>query len=1281
MLSESGVYAIILVYIGLMYVVARWGDGLNLQQRPQLRSWVYGLSLAVYCTSWTFFGAVGTAASKGWDFLPIYLGPLLLFTLGWPLVKKIISMSKANNVTSIADFIASLYGKSRRIAVLVTVIAVAAAIPYIALQLEAITASIDVISFNHESAGPSDFISALLISVLLAFFSTVFGTRKLDVTEHHRGLMMAIAFESALKLLAFVGVGVFVVWFIYANPNEVLARGAESSLVSRGPNLSINFMAQTMLALLVFMCLPRQFHVTVIESENQQDLGKARLVFIVYLLIFTLFVIPIALAGSDFLTDTGRPDLYVLQLPLHYQQNTLAMLVFLGGLAAASGMVIISTIALSTMISNDLILPLYLHIKKYHLQKKDGLKRVVLWSRRISIFVISLAAFVFYVMAHNNVPLAAMGNLSFLLMVQFAPAMLLGMYWHKSNKQSAFVGMMAGLTAWVVMVFIPQPIEGVNTTQYGILTTMQQLTSATPPLFKLFSYTLATNVAVHIIYALSAQWLSKRQLNKVAHIGDQSTADDLTVGDLKQVVRRLIGINFADQSFANFAEGLGHRMSDEDQVSTPLIQFTEKLLAGSIGSSSARAVVTAMLQSKGLAVDEILNLLDETQQAIRFNRSLTEATLESISQGVSVVDENLRLIAWNKQYIELLNYPDNFIQRGMSIMTVLRFNAKRGLLPNQDAQQEIEKRMVLLRQRRSYQSERAFNNGKYLQIEGHPMPNGGYVTTYNDVTQYKRTQQDLIDSQQQIQFYTDHSPAMLAYLNHDRSILFVNKAYQQFMGKSKQQLIGSALHELFSETELAKREPYLKAAFNGETQSFEMSTADHTGKQHFILGTYVPDTHKTENQKTQINGVFVIMQDISTRHKAELALEQAKVNLEHRVEQRTIELSKTNQELADATAIAQQANLSKTKFIADASHDLLQPFNAARLFAAVLSEKSAQLPIDVASTIANLDQSLRAAENMLSALLDIAKFDAGGVKVDVTDFALNDLFNQLATQYDPRATKKGLKFRVRESDLWVQTDKKLLYRVLQNLTSNAIRYTEQGGVLVAARRNYVTAKQYVQILVIDTGVGLTEDEQIEIFNEFKRLNKKIKTNQAIDVPDKGLGLGLSIVERILKQLNIPLNVRSIPGRGSSFLLNVPSAATESKEPVDEVDGWVARSSNQQQKTVLCIDNEPQILNGMDQLLSGWGLSVHSSEGSAQAKKILNMGVKPDLLLVDYQLNNELGTDVIVKLFKQFNLNCPVIIITANHSEDLKNQVKEAGYHLLLKPLKPIKLRQLLNQFF
>ncbi len=1264
MISEYGVYAILVLYIALMYLIAGWGDGINLQHKPKLRAWIYGLSLAVYCTSWTFFGAVGTAATKGWDFLPIYLGPILLFTIGWPLIKKIIKLSKANNITSIADFIASLYGKSRRIAVLVTVIAVFAAIPYIALQLEAITSSIEVISNTSEQSRDSDLFNALLVTVLLAAFSTAFGTKKLDVTEHHRGLMMAIAFESALKLIAFVAVGVFVIMFLYSGPSELLQKGAAVAQVANGPNLSINFMAQSMLALLVFMCLPRQFHVTVVENESPADLTKARIIFIAYLVIFTVFVIPIAMAGNDFLQQGSRPDLYVLQLPMLNNNFFLTYLVFFGGLAAASGMVIISTIALSTMVSNDLVLPMYLKLRNYHLSRKDGLKHVVLWSRRASIFIISFAAFVFYSLVHDNVPLAAMGNLSFLLMVQFAPAMLLGMYWKRSNKQAAFIGMLAGVSAWVWLVVFANSSEGKEALYSGILTTMVELTSVRPPLFKLFVLTFITNVVIHILYALFSNWQLKRKESIGWSNSAQLSTENLSVYDLKQVVRKLVGVNFADHSFANFAQDIDSQLNDGDQVTTPLIQFTEKLLAGSIGSSSARAVMTAMLKSKGLAVEEILNLLDETKQAIRFNRSLTDATLDSISQGVSVVDDNLRLVAWNKQYIELLDYPKEFIKRGMPIESVLRFNAERGMIKASHINQEIEKRMVHLRQRHSYQSEREFVTGKYLQIEGNPMPNGGYVTTYNDVTHYKKIQHDLIESQQQIQFYTDNSPAMLAYLSESRKLKFANKAYEQFMGKTRHALIGSSLDDLFDSEELNKRKPYLDQAFNGQTQSFELEVADHLGIKHFMLGTYVPDI-----QHQRVLGVFVIMQDISSRRQAELELEQTKTNLEIRVDERTQALSEANRELADATKIAQQANLSKTKFIADASHDLLQPFNAARLFASVLTEKSDLMDQEIAQTVKHLDVSLRSAENMLSALLDIAKFDAGGVEVINSGFNLNRLFNQLATQYHPRAERKGLKFKVRQTQLWVQSDEKLLYRVLQNLTSNAIRYTTTGGVLVAARK----IKKQAQIMVIDTGVGLNDTEKEEIFGEFKRLHK------TADDTDRGLGLGLSIVERIIRQLGLNLSIRSVPNKGSSFMLNVPLASSQKITASEEGDNWPKDSIKKQQKVVLCIDNEPQILTGMRQLLSGWGMQVFTAEDSQGARHMIKQNTKPDLLLVDYQLNGELGTEVVRELMLEFALDCPVIMITANHSEPLKIQVQDAGFHLLLKPLKPVKLRQLCNQ--
>jgi CheY-like chemotaxis protein len=393
--------------------------------------------------------------------------------------------------------------------------------------------------------------------------------------------------------------------------------------------------------------------------------------------------------------------------------------------------------------------------------------------------------------------------------------------------------------------------------------------------------------------------------------------------------------------------------------------------------------------------------------------------------------------------------------------------------------------------------------------------------------------------------------------------------------------------------------------------------------------------------------------------------------LEIRVMERTQALSLMNKELAAATEKAEQANLSKTKFIADASHDLLQPFNAARLFTSILAEKTNEMTEEIAATVHNLDQSLRSAENMLSALLDIAKFDAGGIELVEEVFPLQKLFSHLENQYLPRAAKKGLKLTVRETNLWVKSDDKLLYRVLQNLTSNAIRYTQQGGVLVACRKY----RGQAQIMVVDSGLGLDDNEQVIIFNEFKRLHK------TPDSGEKGLGLGLSIVDRIVTQLGITLSIRSKPGKGSSFMFSVPLAEPQSVTVNNEIAQKNMQTNHQFEKTVICLDNETQILMGMRALLTGWGLQVYCAEESTKVIEYLQNDIVPDVLLVDFQLNDELGTEVVKQLQQQFDIDCPVVIITANHTEELKQEVEKAGYQLMLKPLKPIKLRQLFNKLF
>lgn len=1137
MIGSWTIYIVLIIYMGLMYLIATWGDKQDFSQNKPIRASIYSLSIAVYCTSWTFFGAVGTAAKTGWNFLPIYLGPILLFTLGWPLVKKIVKISKEKNVTSIADFVASLYGKSRKIALLVTGITVLAAIPYISLQLETISASLEVIAISDTSTGSAK-LRTFIIALMLAFFSIIFGTKKLDVTEHHRGLMIAIAFESLLKLIAFIAVGVFALFYLYSGPIDFFQVAQKIPKIANGPSLSINFISQVVLAFLVFMCLPRQFHVTVVENENRSDLKWSRWVFVSYLILFSIFVIPIAMAGNQWLGNDVSADLYVLKLPMLMHQDWLTLLVLVGGLAAATGMVIISTIALSTMVSNDFALPLYLKYKKYNLPKKTGLQNIVLWGRRASIILITLMAYLFYFFLKTDIPLASFGNLSFLLTVQFAPTLLLGIYWNKSNRKAAFAGLSTGVIVWIMLVFFPQWFytDSTNTHQ-GILFTLHQLASDNSPLFKLVSYSLLSNILVHVFLTLFMHKFRKNRVIKLDSINSINT-NVMTVNELKTAVSQIIGQKIVDSSYDNFYQGINTEIDDDSIVSTPILAFTERLLAGSIGSSSARAVITALFKSKGLAVNDIVDLLDETSQAIRFQRRLTDATLDSISQGVSVVDGDLRLVAWNKQYLALLNYPEQMIYKGMPIEDLIRFNASRGLFGEKNISTEVEKRLIYLRKRIHYRHEKSYGDSKYLQIEGNPMPDDGYVTTYTDVSHYK---------------------------------------------------------------------------------------------------------------------------------KIELELETAKTSLEQKVNERTLKLLELNEDLEWAKQKAETANSSKTKFVADASHDLLQPFNAARLFSSILTEQVDSIPDKIKETVLNLDLSLKSAENLLGALLDIAKIDAGGITVEKNTFSINAVFDQLRNQYQSKALRKGLRFKVVASKYHVKTDQKLLYRVLQNLTSNALKYTVNGGVLVVCRKQ----QQNLQIYVIDTGEGLTSEEQVLIFQDFLRLNK---------TPDKtemGLGLGLSIVDRIMKQLGHKLSIRSVLGKGSAFMIELPLVTSLTKETPHKTE--FNNSTNLVKPPVVCIDNEEQILKGMQQLISNWGHEVYCARNSEEALAIFAKGLKPAILLVDYHLDNETGIEIIQKLFNQYNCSCPVVIITANRTEELKTLVKENGYDLLLKPVKPAVLRNIINK--
>lgn len=1279
-----------IVYVALLFAMAHWGDSLNARRYRRFAGpIVYSLSLAVYCTSWTFYGAVGTAAQDGWSFLPIYLGPILVFVFAWGMLRRIVAISKRQNLTSIADFIAARYGKARSLAVLVTIIAVVGSVPYIALQLKAVVAGFDTVS-DYSARGRPTFDSALVVATALALFAILFGTRKVDASEHHHGIVLAIAFESLVKLLAFSAVGIYALFLLMdgSNPAMAIANPQAADLFALD-GLPDTFITQTLLASAAIICLPRQFHIAVVEAHDGVDYSSARWMFPLYLLLFCVFIIPITYAGIRLLPPGGfSGDTYVLALPMQGGQGWLTGLAFLGGFSAATGMVIVASVTLSTMVSNEIVMPMLLRIKALGLGERDAYPRLLILIRRIAIIGIALFAYGYYRVMDRSVELASIGLLSFAAAAQFAPLMLLGMYWPRATRVGAIAGLVTGFLLWAYTLLMPSIARAgafassfVEQGPFSIAWLRPEsllIDTGAGPLTHGVFLSLGANLGVFVLVsALSRQSLAEKiQASAFAYSGPTKSAvtgpflsQDIVNADLRALAARFVGEAPARRAFEDMSAANDIDISPASTADPRMLQFTERLLAGAIGSASARLVMTTALRRTGMEIGDVVLLLDETSQAIRFNRQLLEATLENISQGVSVVDASQRLIGWNSRYAELMGYPPGLLHVGKPVEELMRYNASEGRFGRASVEKEIAKRIRLIREGSPYRHESEFVDGRAIEIRGQPMPDGGYVTTYSDITETKEIERALRDREKQIRTYTDNAPAMIAYVDADRCFRFANKAYLIYAGVTRDQIIGAPISAILKKGQFMSRSGYLDAAYRGDKQVFELEMEGANQKSRYTLGTYIPDL----DSDGSVLGVYAIFQDITDRRRAELGLVEAKQLLEKRVVDRTAELEAAMTALAQAKAEAEDANASKTRFLAAAAHDLLQPLNAAKLFTALLSEKSAGMDEEHRRLVSRVESGLVAVEDLLSALLDISRLDARAPTPHLESVPVAELFTALEDQFSQGFAEQGLRLRFMRSSLWVRSDVALLRRILQNFISNARRYTESGGVCIGCRRR----GSAVAIQVLDTGIGIASEHRQTVFEEFRRLKGSDKTAK------RGLGLGLAIVERIARLLDHPINMRSDLGKGSCFEVIVPRAPAGVR-PVPAVTRETRTGFALDGQYVLCIDNEPDILDGMQGLLSRWGaralLATDLDEASQLIRELkAQTGATPAVFLVDYHLGDGItGTDVIDALRTITALNTPSVILTADRSEEIAEKIRRAKHALLHKPVKPAALRALVS---
>src|ERR1700737_3598970 len=464
MLHDWGVIAAAFGYIGFLFFVASHGDRRSPTQRGRASALIYPLSLAIYCTSWTFFGSVGFATRTSIDFLAIYVGPILMIGLCTPLLRRVIQLAKSQNITSIADFTAARYGKSQAVAATVALIAIIGSVPYIALQLKAVASSLETILSEDQAFSSIPIIGdiALIVTLAMAAFAVLFGTRQTDATEHQHGLMLAVATESIVKLVAFIAAGAFVTFWMFS-PTELLERAMKTPeavrAISYTPSLG-NFLTMTLLSFCAIMLLPRQFHVSVVENSSEAEVGRARWLFPLSLIAINIFVIPIALAGLvTFPFGAVDSDMYVLALPIEAGSTLLSGAVFIGGPSAAPPMVIVECVALAIMVSNDIVMPLVLQRNPESRIGQKDFGNFLLKVRRIAIFVIMVMAYLYF-RALGNTQLAEIGLLSFAAIAQLAPAFFGGLFWRRASARGAMGGMLIGFAVWAYTLFIPSFLDG-----------------------------------------------------------------------------------------------------------------------------------------------------------------------------------------------------------------------------------------------------------------------------------------------------------------------------------------------------------------------------------------------------------------------------------------------------------------------------------------------------------------------------------------------------------------------------------------------------------------------------------------------------------------------------------------------------------------------------------------------------------------------------------------------------------------------------------------------------
>jgi PAS domain S-box-containing protein len=1216
MFSPQTVIAIILLYGGCLFLIALWVERRAAKGKsPANNPVIYSLSLAVYCTAWTYYGSVGIAATSGLLFLTIYLGPTILMVLWWTVLRKLVRIKNMQRITSIADFISARYDKSELIAALVTLIAVVGIIPYIALQLKAILST-----FNIITSGSGDDFSwintylGLIVVGMMTVFTIILGVRKLDPTERHEGMVMALAVECVVKLVGLIVAGVFVTYFLFDGFGDILTRLSDSpfehltSLAGERTAPYLTWMTYLILAMSAILLLPRQFHVAVVENSDERHILTAMWLFPLYLLLINIFVLPIAAGGLLKGYPAAIADNFVLQLPLEYGAGWLTMIIFIGGISAASGMIMVSSVTLSTMIINHLFLPLIRGIDTLAFLRKHLLE--CKWA---AVMLIIVCGYLFEEYVAAPYMLVNIGIISFAAVLQFAPVVLGGICWRGANKMGAFLGLISGFAIWFYTLLLPSFIKSelqnsdlLISGPFGIallkpeslfgLTVFEPLTHS---VFWSLFFNIGFFVLGSLIFKQSPEEESQAEefvsclrpaVHPLRHVSHQEAYVDLEVKK-KEIEALLMQYFTEDEVKVNLANCL-HRLGLEGKSHTTISELlalhneVEKFLGGSIGAPAAHKAMTHDMRFSPRETKDLMEVYRKVLADFRI-------TPQELKSKIDYYEEKEALLTAHAQELKELN---NALQ-----LNILE-------------QRETEKALAMSEEK--YRS--IFENAPDGIYQA--SPEGRFISA---------------------------SPSMARILGYDSP----EDLIESITDMGKQLYVNSQERQKF--IRLLEKE---SAVPDFECQFY---SKDGTTIWMSIRARVI------RNESGGINYIEGFARNISKRKKAEEALQSAYRSMEKRVEERTADLRRANEELLKTKEAAESATRAKSEFLANMSHEIRTPMNG--VIAAAELALNEEMSPKLERYMKIIHSSAYSLLGIINDILDFSKIEAGKLELDPGFFRLDEALEIVTDVFINKATEKGIELLV---DIDFGTPRALvgdsfrLQQIIKNLIDNAIKFTPASGVILVSVKplSQTAGEAVLEFAVKDTGIGIAPEHLRILFTPFTQADASTTRKYG------GTGLGLTICKQLVEMMGGEIRVESELGKGSTFIFT----ARLGRQAADQEHKLVVPADIRGLRVLVvddCHDNRV-IIRKMLELFGLQVETVFSGQAALKRLKSVMWNKKPlKLVMMDSLMPGLDGIETARMIRQDLHLDIPIILMTAFGRETERRDAEKVGVNgFLIKPI-------------